>query len=124
MASVAHSNDAANELLRLWEKYHEDYVETRPEYDELIARKKKLGLRLDELNKVELRERWPNINFLRIKLKESAIDNIQLMSQNEIKSLISLIKREIEDNYSFYQKMRKTLRNYRNQIRGYYNTHR
>ncbi len=86
------------EAMLLWEKHHGDYQSLREDYRELLLQKRALGIRpLHKLKESELRE-WIEVPFLALHSRAEAEQYLSVLSEREIKNVISVIA-VLRDSY-------------------------
>ncbi len=103
-------------LVRLWEQYHEDYTTTMPEYHSLLRQLKSKRVIVKKIPESQVKECWPHIPFLKLTSKEAVEEEIARMTSADASQTIRRIERDIIDEFSFYQSMRKNLRLYRRKL--------
>lgn len=86
------------EAMLLWEKHHDDYQSLREDYRNLLSQKRALGIRpLHKLKESELRE-WIEVPFLALHSRVEAEQYLSVLSEREIKNVISEIA-VLRDSY-------------------------
>ena len=82
------------ELMALWDKYSEEYCSIIDEYNELLEKKRSMGLKLNKINKADLKD-FPKIHFLEIENEDGAINYLLKKDETDMKRLIV----ELQENY-------------------------
>ncbi len=104
--------EGMKKLEDLWTEYNS----LVPTYKKLISIKKELKLPLNGIRKSFLKEEFPDIDFLKIKTLDKAIDFMYDLTPRQISSLINRIEYE-KENGVFYKMLRSYIRDFRFEIR-------
>ncbi len=109
---------ATKELIRFWEKYHEDYQNLVSRYWDLIREKEDNGFVLhNSRDKAILRDFPKDISFLNLKYKSQVVDKIDNMTPGQLKRLICDIECRIVPECSCFNLLKKRVRYHERDIR-------
>ena len=105
------------ELLSLWNQYHDEYSNIVNDYWQLIDEKKRLKLRLEQtIKRSDIRHEFPDIPFLRASSEAEAICQLVKMSGSDVRFLKNKILALTENESSIFHRLRKANRYSRLQI--------
>ena len=117
-AHLVYLEDYKEELLALWDQYHDEYCDIIGEYWSRIEEKKKKKLRLDvTITRSEIRHEFPQIPFLRAEDEVEAIYQLSRMSKSDVRYLTNNIRALVENESSIFNRLKKEIRCFNLQLK-------